>query len=876
MGKTKNHLETTGKSNQRKQVLQEHQRRKINEDEITTTNNNRRVTTMGPKLRNQPEDGKEDEIKTPEKLTVEMKILENLSNQLIRAKDVEENMVNAERYYKKLKERLQKVSEFITTLSDQMIEEGTEVEKVLTWCNNKEEEIDQFGKLISDVENWLTKDVPTDVNMPKQRQQQDELFQEQLKQQQQSFQWIVEQQKQFEEMYISNREREENWYQLKLEREEKMAKSEKTKETTQSVKLQRYTITKFNGDYKDWLRFWNQFVVEVDGSSLSEISKFNYLLELVEGKPKEDILGLPHTVDGYEEAKRILQETYGKDIKVHKALIMELETLPEITNVRKTKEVHEFYNRLARVTRTLTTMGKIMTAQAHVYSIFNKLGPVKEILAQNDDKWEDWGLEEVTEQLRKYVDRNPVQANEIVDHSNNQKGYTTSSNGRRNDRLLMTSSNRYQQQQQQHRSMNHQSSYGMECVYCGLSNHKSAECMKVLSNTRRKDILARKNLCFNCTKHGHGAANCPSRGCFKCKGRHHTSICPADIKSTMGKTTDNKENEKLGTLSEEVRTLHPTVMAMANGEKVRIMLDSGAGSSYVCTELLTTLGLKPIRREQKTIEQLYGTIKRNVEIYNIKLSSLIFEDFTIDIKCTNAEKDVLTYLPTADIQQAKKRDGRLKRLHFTDNGDGSELQPIHIIMGASDYQRIKTTEPPILGKNPDQDPGAELTMLGWTLTGRMVSAYTECEKEFFVNSGPEEFERMCSLDVLGITDCGDKSKLFHEEFKEKLKKEDDGYYTTRLPWKNDIKELPSNKELAIARLRSTTKKLEKMGKLGEYDKIMQEQISDGILEEIPQQPTGNTIHYIPHQTSILSFGYHCSLVASYLLLLQAMSHNRRA
>ena len=64
----------------------------------------------------------------------------------------------------------------------------------------------------------------------------------------------------------------------------------------QAAKLQRHTITPFQGNYKDWLRFWNQFSVEVDGSSMAEISKFNYLLELVKGKPKEDILGLAQKV----------------------------------------------------------------------------------------------------------------------------------------------------------------------------------------------------------------------------------------------------------------------------------------------------------------------------------------------------------------------------------------------------------------------------------------------------------------------------------------------------------------------------------------------------------------------------------------------------
>ena len=68
---------------------------------------------------------------------------------------------------------------------------------------------------------------------------------------------------------------------------------------------------------------------------------------------------------------------------------------------------------------------------------------MKEVLAQNDDKWEDWGLEEVTEHLRKYVDRNPVQTKETGDHSNNLKGHNASNNLKREDRLLMTNNNRY-------------------------------------------------------------------------------------------------------------------------------------------------------------------------------------------------------------------------------------------------------------------------------------------------------------------------------------------------------------------------------------------------------------------------------------------------
>ena len=137
---------------------------------------------------------------------------------------------------------------------------------------------------------------------------------------------------------------EEEWLQRRLEIETKSTKqiSQGNDNTPQTVKLQKYTITPFSGDYKDWVRFWNQFSVEVDRSTISEISKFNYLLELTKGKPRNDILGLPHTTDGYAEAKRILAETYSKDFKVHRALVKELENLHTITNIHKVASIQDF------------------------------------------------------------------------------------------------------------------------------------------------------------------------------------------------------------------------------------------------------------------------------------------------------------------------------------------------------------------------------------------------------------------------------------------------------------------------------------------------------------------------------------------------------
>lgn len=120
----------------------------------------------------------------------------------------------------------------------------------------------------------------------------------------------------------------------------------------------------------------------------------NYLKELVTGKPKDDILGLPHTEDGYKEAKRILEKTYGKDIKEHKALTKELEELPAIISIHS---VHDFYNKLSRVVRILITMERLISAQSLVYTPMAKLGPVREVLIQKDDDWDEWGLKELVE-----------------------------------------------------------------------------------------------------------------------------------------------------------------------------------------------------------------------------------------------------------------------------------------------------------------------------------------------------------------------------------------------------------------------------------------------------------------------------------------------
>ena len=95
-------------------------------------------------------------------------------------------------------------------------------------------------------------------------------------------------------------------------------------------------------------------------------------------------------------------------------------------------------------------------------------------------------------------------------------------------------------------------------------------------------------------------------------------------------------------------------------------------------------------------------------------------------------------------------------------------------------------------------------MFGWILYGKSISTEEDIDRGFLAKSGQKDFEKLCSLDVLGLIDNADKSNTeFHADFKEQLQLKEDGFYKTRLPWKPNRPDLPTNKEIAISRLKAT-------------------------------------------------------------------------
>lgn len=76
--------------------------------------------------------------------------------------------------------------------------------------------------------------------------------------------------------------------------------------------------------------------------------------------------------------------------EVHKALMKELEEFPALSSIHRISSVHDYYDNLSR------------DKEINFCAKFG-LHSVREVLIQKDDNWEKWGVEDLVENLPKYV-----------------------------------------------------------------------------------------------------------------------------------------------------------------------------------------------------------------------------------------------------------------------------------------------------------------------------------------------------------------------------------------------------------------------------------------------------------------------------------------
>lgn len=676
-----------------------------------------------------------------------------------------------------LKELLTEVENARRTVEGEKIAAEVSDDEISTWNDGINARIEEADGRIETLEEWLMKRKTEAENQEREEKMQFEIKLQEIKLKLQ-----------------------EN-FQLKTGNQNLSAET-----PVSQAKLPKLVITKFNGTYADWPRFWGQYSESIDKTDVPPVTKFTYLRELLDVKVRRTIEALPHSAEGYNRALSILKDRFGKHSEIVKAYVKEILELPH-TPTGNLKRIHEFYDKLSYSVQSLDSLKSLHEVNGMVSLTLEKLSAIRGDLVRNDPDWETWDFVKFTEALRQWTRRNPIDNFRLEDPLP----------PRRRDRM-------FQAQQKRTR----------KCVYCQADNHKPSECGKITSPTERKEFLAIKRLCFNCSG-PHKSSECKSTAtCQNCGKRHHTSICgsPKEVKSEGVLTAHHPEHNEV---------VYPIILVEIDGIKTHALLDTGAGSSYASTTLISLLNKGPKETVTKRIDMMLGSSTTNVEIYPATLAA-VNGKFDMNIELTKVHKPQLLTLDNPNYENLLSKYSHLKGVKIEDNDTRPQI-PIHVVLGASEYATVKTSTAQRVGK-PGQ-PVAEKTLLGWTLMspGREDVG----SPVLLTQSALTDYEQLCALDVLGLADTHENDQqAVYEEFKEQLERNPAGWYQTRLPWKGTHPTLPTNETGSKRRLEQLVRKLERNGQYEEYDCIIQEQLQQGIVEPAPDIPTGKE-YYIPHK-----------------------------
>ena len=175
----------------------------------------------------------------------------------------------------------------------------------------------------------------------------------------------------------------------------------------------------------------------------------------------------------------------------------------------------------------------------------------------------------------------------------------------------------------------------------------------------------------------------------------------------------------------------------------------------------------------------------------------------------------------------------------------SEEYPIDLILGDSTYCKIRTEQ---VFKGRPEDPIVEGTTFGWVIHGGEEYADNKC---MFLKES-SDYEQLYSLDVLGVEDRGEDDQLqIYSDFKENITRRDDGRYEVSVPWIPGSELRNTNEQPSRKRLVSVQRKLSQNPELKEkYEEIVKEQLTKGIVEKVPEKPTGDRTFYMPHKPVI--------------------------
>ncbi len=650
--------------------------------------------------------------------------------------------------------------------------------------------------------------------------------------------------------------------------------SRSVRNENQIVKLPRLNVPTFQGDYCEWLNFWNSFEVAIhNNDSLSNVEKFTYLKTYLKGTALSAVSGFALTNENYESSIKLLKDRFERLDLIASSHLNKLMSIEPVKNVSNVNALRKMYDKLLVEIRSLDNMKISADSYSNLICtvILQKIPEEINLQFNRERKSNEFfDVKQLIEFLRKEIEcrevslllanQNPS-GNEILHRKpkndlsfnkpknfSNFKSSTTSA-------LLTNTGNR-------------------NCLFCSKP-HTNHDCP--LDAQARKVSLQSQGRCFICLKRRHVMKMCwkKNQTCKNCNQSHNALICDS---STPRKNASNQNEIPVGLeppppppqaensllcgeskIEQKTDSVYlQTFSAQAvneRGEKypLRCLCDGGSTRTFVKRNVALSLGLKIVGREELLIHA-FGNKKLDKKFYDvveIVLHNLTNPDQKIKLNAVAIDSITLGEIevPSQWVRNKAHEFG----IDLADMGYSND---IHVLIGADYIWEILGERTVRLSKRLV----ATQSIFGFVIQGKERESK---HKEVHVNhltvvSEDKDWESvkdLWKLEAIGInsekeTPKGDTEilDLFEQNTIYKNNR-----YETRLLWKEDHGELKNNFEIAKRRLFGLNSKFKQNEEFYyRYRDIINEQLEDKIIEEVKSNSEINDRigYFMPHHAVV--------------------------
>ena len=391
----------------------------------------------------------------------------------------------------------------------------------------------------------------------------------------------------------------------------------------------------------------------------------------------------------------------------------------------------------------------------------------------------------------------------------------------------------------------------------------------VLSLDNRNQFVSENRLCYNCLG-THSVRNCRSnKTCLTCHGRHHSTLhrIQGQSRGADSNSPAHQSSQSVTTHTCNAVRSQPAPMLLATAKlsisseeqreaTVRALIDPCSEASFITESIAQQLrlprqsafvpvsgvGAAPCSTARTQADIFIGSCIDKGKYWRLK--ALILPNLT-------------EYLSSPQLIQSDF--SFVAGLSLADPQLNSS-EPIQAILGADLYPRILEQG---LRKDTNGTTVAQATGLGWILTGSQTATANvttprqlapsitslQCIIDKTLSSQLEQFwlqEELVSLPA----QLTDEELECENHFISTFKRDKEGRYILRLPFKSNINILGNSKDLAQSTLFRTEKRFRDQPQLHEqYVKFMDDYETSGHMRPVTSDttnPQALSSFYLPH------------------------------